>query len=340
MKSRITSIMDMGRKKRGLIIICLVLLATLVTGLAFAVNSMESPEDVDEPADNNEEAYVDNTDDILESEIPDIAPEEEPDTCTIPGAEGVSSFLPEDIYDLVLVELVLYDGSVISVDNPDSLRWFETYFGSAVEVDYEPGFQSWAELCFTRSDGTVGIVYPYLDADVSPYFRSGGIDYKWGEGDKTDFFGVLFPESDFDPMTSPLFGNLMVQSGGVRYEPYGHLVYGIGDEAYILQRPLIILEPQDVADDLQPIIVEDDFQVITEGGRCGGGGYWMYDVYKLVDGKWIEVIISSGSSTEEFSIRDIPSEPGEYILRIWKDWGYAELYRGSARYLYFFKLIV
>ena len=34
--------MDMGRKKRGLIIICLVLLATLVTGLAFAVNSMGS----------------------------------------------------------------------------------------------------------------------------------------------------------------------------------------------------------------------------------------------------------------------------------------------------------
>ena len=186
----------------------------------------------------------------------------------------------------------------------------------------------------------IGLVYPDIDPEFSPIFKSGDSYYKWEDGDKIDFFGALLPASDYDPMTSPLFGSLMVQSGGVRYEPYAHLIYGIGDEALILRRPLITLEPEDVADELQPIIVEDDLQVITEGGRCGGGGYWMYDVYKLVDGEWVEVVISSGSSTELFSIRDIPSEPGEYILRIWKDWGYAELYRGSARYLYFFRLIV
>ena len=39
MKNRISSIMDMGRKRRGMIIICAALILTLITGLAFAINA-------------------------------------------------------------------------------------------------------------------------------------------------------------------------------------------------------------------------------------------------------------------------------------------------------------
>jgi len=50
MKSRITSIMDMSRKKRGTIVICAALILSLVIGATFAINAAAPPEEVEDPS--------------------------------------------------------------------------------------------------------------------------------------------------------------------------------------------------------------------------------------------------------------------------------------------------
>lgn len=246
------------------------------------------------------------------------------------------NFKPEDIFDLVLAEFVLSDGSLISIENNDSLEWLETNFGTAVKADGDIWNMNHAQLFLTRSDGTVGVVYPSTapEPEGCERFHSSGIDYVWGSGDNEAFLAIILGAIDTDPLTSPLFGNVFVFSGDRRHETLSHLLYGIMDNAMFDSN---VLSPYDVADDLLPIIMENDFKIIIEGGRQIV--YCMYDTYKLIDGEWADIISGeSATSNEEGFI--VPTEPGEYIFRIWVDWGYPELYRGTARYHCYFKLII
>jgi len=109
-------------------------------------------------------------------------------------------FAPEDIYDLVHVDLVIEKGDTFwsaGFSDANSLLWLERYFGSAEKAEYDLGCPSWSALYMRRSDGASGVIY--VSMDCCKTFRSGDTQYTWGTGDNKAFY-VQFGSTDFEPL--------------------------------------------------------------------------------------------------------------------------------------------
>jgi len=111
-------------------------------------------------------------------------------------------FAPEDIYDLVHVDLVIDEEDVFwsaGLSDIDSLLWFEKNFGSAEKAEYESGCPFWGALYMRRSDGMSGVIYVSMDSCKT--FRSGDTHYTWGIGGNEAFF-ALFGATDYESLLS------------------------------------------------------------------------------------------------------------------------------------------
>ena len=99
-------------------------------------------------------------------------------------------FPPEEIHNLVSASFIVNGITLTTTENAD-LRWIEINFGKYGEEQggnsaCTEGSQS--PLYLTRSDGTVGILYPALDG--CKVFRAGGVDYEYGPGNNAEFYYI------------------------------------------------------------------------------------------------------------------------------------------------------
>lgn len=110
---------------------------------------------------------------------------------------------------------------------------------------------------------------------------------------------------------------------------------------------------EDVADELVPFSLADDFQIVVEGQLWSDGPYYYF--YKLIDGKWIKVLavyvrdsseqifLTHGYAWERDKWEEVYAEsfldllaPGEYILDVGAWWGNSQ---AADSYQNFFRLL-
>lgn len=144
--------------------------------------------------------------------------------------------------------------------------------------------------------------------------------------------------------------SVRVVAAGNEYRAFEHWNHGFDTE---LSASGWFKLAEDVANKLNPISFEDDFQIIIEGQLHGNQVYYYF--YKLIDGEWVKTlaVYVSGNSEQIFlthggswnydtweevyaeSFLDL-LEPGEYILDIGAWWGDSQ---AANSYQNFFRLI-
>ena len=139
-----------------------------------------------------------------------------------------------------------------------------------------------------------------------------------------------------------------VISAGEEHKAFEHWHHGFCPEMSVSG---IFKGPDDVADELNAIPIEDDFQIVVEGQMWGK---ITYKIYKLEDEEWVrelvvhirdgeeQIFLTHGSfDNRDWEEADAESfldllEPGEYILDVGAWWGDSE--RADA-FSNFFRLI-
>jgi len=107
-------------------------------------------------------------------------------------------------------------------------------------------------------------------------------------------------------------GTVKVISGGEEYEPRMDGICGLSNGIFW---DAVRIEPQDIADELVVVPLNDDLEIIIEGGIQGGTT--AYILYGFVDGEWKKI-------SEYYE--DLPEymedtiESGEYIMSVYVTW--------------------
>lgn len=123
-------------------------------------------------------------------EIPAAPHRESTDAWAIAARGEAVWFRPVDIHDLRGAELDWWDGQQLAPLAEDkSLPWLEEAFGGAeVPMSHLDGcFHS--VLYLQRADGVLGKVLIAEHANAE--FQSGGVTYRWSDGDSADLFALF-----------------------------------------------------------------------------------------------------------------------------------------------------
>jgi hypothetical protein len=146
-------------------------------------------------------------------------------------------------------------------------------------------------------------------------------------------------------------GNVMILTNGNSYEPLRRMAHALRDGISASGEPLDI---DSIANDLVPIYLGDDFQIIVEGkhqDQVTTVTSRRYTIWNLKDGSWVRtVLIPSDAgyelmdpiyseSLEKFYTDSFINllERGEYILIFTEHWGNTDEY---IIYDYFTKIVI
>lgn len=114
-------------------------------------------------------------------------------------------------------------------------------------------------------------------------------------------------------------GDIKLVSAGEQYAPFQNWIYSLKDG---VAADGMRKQPKDVANELEPVSVSDDVQIVLEGRTTG------LQYYTLYDEQYREVYYRQ----DEFVM---PEETGKYILCAEVAWGTKDEYDG---YQYFFAM--
>ena len=107
-------------------------------------------------------------------------------------------------------------------------------------------------------------------------------------------------------------GTVKVISGGEEYEPRMDGICGLSNGIFW---DAVRIEPQDIADELVVVPLNDDLEIIIEGGIQGGTT--AYILYGFVDGEWVKVSEYYENLPEYM---EDAIESGEYIMSVYVTW--------------------
>lgn len=132
------------------------------------------------------------------------------------------------------------------------------------------------------------------------------------------------PQSDesnlpTDGETTVTVGEVKLVSAGVQYEPLENWIYSAKDG---LAADGWRKQPEDMANELETILISDDVQILIEGKTTSLQSYTLYD-------ETYEVVYYRQDKFEP------PDESGRYILCVEAAWGTEDQYSG---YQYFFMI--
>jgi hypothetical protein len=145
--------------------------------------------------------------------------------------------------------------------------------------------------------------------------------------------------------TEEYVGNVKAISGGREHEPHIRTVAGLHNGLFY---DAVWKAPPDFADELIPIMLDNDFQVVINGGMRFGNQ--SFEIYGLIDGIWEKVYErvyefnkSGGEAVFEYPFKflDDSINPEYYILSMQLAWqnGLEGSDLEYVVYLYSFKLL-
>ena len=117
------------------------------------------------------------------------------------GLSGAVDFAPEDIYDIVSADMwIARDHSALELgvfaetlrfhcDDPEICKRLENMLTGATKENGQSGCPFYTALYLTRSDGTIGIVFPGTDS--CSMYLSGRECYKFAEGSNETFWRLI-----------------------------------------------------------------------------------------------------------------------------------------------------
>jgi len=156
------------------------------------------------------------------------------------------------------------------------------------------------------------------------------------------------PSNDASDIT---VGNVMIITNGNSYEPLRRMAHAFRDGISASGEPVDI---DNIANDLVPIYLGDDFQIIVEGKHQDQVTHVTsrrYTIWNLKDGSWVRTVLIPSDADYEL-IDPVYSESseifytdsfidlleyGEYILVFTERWGNTDEY---IIYDYFAKIVI